>query len=85
MAAPAATSWPSTHRAPPSKVMSVGVSAPKVPKLPEAPRGTVTSAPARSSRRGISMRLCPRQSGQRRQRQSQVASASSTSRGGGRQ
>eukprot|EP00974_Lingulodinium_polyedra_P037166 3565612-Lingulodinium_polyedra.AAC.1 len=71
MAAPAATSWPSALRAPPSKVMSDGVSAPKVPKLPEAPCGTVASAPAGRSRRGTSVRLCPRHSGHRTPCQSQ--------------
>eukprot|EP00974_Lingulodinium_polyedra_P119912 11172993-Lingulodinium_polyedra.AAC.1 len=39
--------------------MSTGVSAPKVPRLLEAPCGTVTSVPAGRSRRGINVRRCP--------------------------
>eukprot|EP00974_Lingulodinium_polyedra_P077221 7475972-Lingulodinium_polyedra.AAC.1 len=56
MAAPAATSNPSARRKPPPNAMIVGVSVPKHPRWPEAPRGTVTSAPRGRARRGIKAR-----------------------------
>eukprot|EP00974_Lingulodinium_polyedra_P122743 11184039-Lingulodinium_polyedra.AAC.1 len=52
MAAPAATSRPLSFRAPPSKVIMVGVSVPKHPRLPGAPSGAATSVPARNCARG---------------------------------
>eukprot|EP00974_Lingulodinium_polyedra_P102085 9885701-Lingulodinium_polyedra.AAC.1 len=56
MAAPAATSCPSTCRNPPSKVIRVGVSTPKHPRMLQAPIGAVTSAPRGMGRRGIKIR-----------------------------
>eukprot|EP00974_Lingulodinium_polyedra_P089788 8703966-Lingulodinium_polyedra.AAC.1 len=64
MAAPAATSWPSAGRAKPSKVMTAGAPALRVPKLPDAPRGAVASAPPGMARRGSRVRRRLRHSGQ---------------------
>eukprot|EP00974_Lingulodinium_polyedra_P072208 6989131-Lingulodinium_polyedra.AAC.1 len=60
-------------REPPSNAISDGVPAPVVPRLPEAPVGTVTSSPAAIARRGSSMRRNPRHSARRAQCQSHAA------------
>eukprot|EP00974_Lingulodinium_polyedra_P060534 5836080-Lingulodinium_polyedra.AAC.1 len=65
MAAPAATWKPSPPRAPPSKVMNEGASAPEMPRSPDPPWGMVTLTPAGMSARGIIARRCPRHAGRR--------------------